>query len=115
MRMTIVFTVLTCSLLPGSAEARSPLANIYAFYLKAEDCAAGGMSFDADDIAKLTAAVNQYAEASGVPQKTRDKELDAAKKADDLVVPNQEWCNATRNSLSNAFPGIVSLIDDNPL
>jgi hypothetical protein len=118
---TIAYAVLTCMFLSGTAVAdqaalkAKKLGNIYTFYLKAENCAEHGIAFETDDIAKLTAAVNQYADASGVPQIQRDKEWEIAKKAGGRVATDQEWCDATRNSLSYAFPGVLSFTDDNPV
>jgi hypothetical protein len=117
----IACAVLACMLLSGTALAdqaalkAKKLGNIYTFYLNAENCAEQGIAFEKDDIAKLTVAVNQYADASGVPQTQRDKEWEFAKKTHGHVATDQEWCDATRNSLSRAFPGVLSSTDDNPV
>jgi hypothetical protein len=110
-----------CALLPGAAlpeDAQSPadiLGGIYVAYQWADLCYHHGFTFKEDDVAKLAAAIKNYAQRSGLSQEERDEQWELAKKGIiGVAVANPEQCNRTRTELANTFPGVLPKISDNP-
>jgi hypothetical protein len=117
----IAYAAIMCTLLAGAARAEDAqstadiLGGIYVAYQWADLCYHHGFAFKDDDVAKLAAAIKDYAQRSGLSQEDRDEQWELAKKGIvGVAVANPEECNRTRTELAKTFPGLLPKISDNP-
>lgn len=107
------YAAMMSALLPVAAlaeEAQSPadkLYDLYADYQMAQQCSGKDLSFNADDLAKLAAAIKQYALTSGLSQAERDAKWENAKQFPVAIQTDETWCTVMRDQLSLILPGVL--------
>jgi hypothetical protein len=107
------YAAIMCMLLHGAAlaqETQSPadkLYDLYADYQMAQQCSGRDLSFNADDLAKVAAAIKEYALASGLPKAERDQKWEDAKQFRVALQADDNWCAVTRDQLILFLPGVL--------